>query len=464
MNQPLRVGSASSGRVELAISDAEIRASRMTSQMGTAIGDLQRGRGSVEAAEALLNESSEVLAELTREGRAGAAIDRLDALRGTLATTIQSARRERAIGAVAERRGASEGASIARDVRVAAQTMRRTGDPSAFAGALVRGGSDARMRELSRVSESELRAALANAGVTGDAADRAIDALKSNIALPFQRRVHEQGARRLDQAAARLERAAVGMGPEHAEQLARLQGPQGEELLETLRLVGAEDRAAELAGLLAGGADAEQLRLPLARAMRTLADAVRERATDVARGEGHAALSASPSREMPWAAAEVQQRWGAGGIVEQAIREHTEAANAERASDATIGKYLLIATGFLLGNYGPGGSATVATMGREALEVAAFYGEANDAASDAAAELGTVEAAEQAERRADLAAASAAIAVGTEVLAAGALAKVHHGAPAGRATDAGFAALETLASAAIEEKKHQIEAQVLGSH
>jgi hypothetical protein len=160
----------------------------------------------------------------------------------------------------------------------------------------------------------------------------------------------------------------------------------------------------------------------------------------------------------------VQQRWGAGGIVEQAIREHTEAANAERASDATIGKYLLIATGFLLGNYGPGGSATVATMGREALEVAAFYGEANDAASDAAAELGTVEAAEQAERRADLAAASAAIAVGTEVFAAGALAKVHHGAPAGRATDAGFVALETLASAAIEEKKHQIEAQVLGSH
>jgi hypothetical protein len=458
MNQPLRVGSAPSARVELAISDAEIRASRMTSQMGTAIGDLQRGRGSLEAAEALLNESSEVLAELTREGRAGAAIDRLDALRGTLATTIQSARRDRAIGAVAERRGASEGASIARDVRLAAQTMRRTGDPSAFAGALVRGGSDARMRELSRVSESDLRAALANAGVTGEAADRAIDALKSNIALPFQRRVHEQGARRLDQAAARLERAAVGMGPEHAEQLARLQGPRGEELLATLRLVGAEDQATELAGLLARGADAEQLRLPLARAMRTLADAVRERATDVARGEGHAALSASPSREMPWADAEVQQRWGAGGIVEQAIREHTEAANAERASDATIGKYVLIAAGLLMGMVGAVGASVVASAGREGAEVASFYGDADDAAADAAAQLGTVERAQTTERRAEVGARFAVAAVAAEGLLAFGGAKMH-GPDAGPSL--GLVTAETAGSIGIEAGKHELERRVL---
>lgn len=463
MTETARVGGASSGRVELMISDAEIRASRLTSQVGTTIDELQRGGGSIERADALLNESSEVLAELTREARAGGTIDRLDALRQTLATTVQSARRERAIGAVAERRGTNEGATITRDVRLAAQTMRRTGDPASFAGALVRGGSDARMRELSRVSESDLRAALANAGVTGEAAGRAIDALKSNIALPFQRRVHEQGVRQLDRAAARLERAAVGMGPEHQAQLARLRGPEGHELIATLRLVGADDQAAELSALLERGADTEQLRLPLARAMRTLADVVRARATEIAQGEGGAASSASPSREMPWADAEVQQRWSAGGIVADAIAEHTEAANAERRSDAALGKAILIGMGSLIGVYGATGSANVATAGREILEVAAIRGEANDAAADAAAELGSVERAEREDVRATVAAIGATVAVVTEAGVGSMLGAAHHGAKSGLATDAGFAALEAVVGAEVELRKHAAEGAALGA-
>lgn len=467
MTETARVGGASSGRVELMISDAEIRASRLTSRVGTTIDELQRGGGSIEQAEALLNESSEVLAELTREARAGSTIDRLDALRQTLATTVQSARRERAIGAVAERRGTNEGATITRDVRLAAQTMRRTGDPASFAGALVRGGSDARMRELSRVSESDLRAALANAGVTGEAADRAIDALKSNIALPFQRRVHQQGARRLEQAAARLERAATGIGPEFSEQLARLQSPRGQELIASLRLVGAGDQADELARLVDRGADAEELRLPLARAMRTLADVVRERATDVGQGEGGAALSASPSREMPWADAEVQQRWSAGGIVADAIREHTEAANSERTEDAETGRLILIVANIPVSLMGPGGSVA-ATAGREALEVSAAWGDANDAAADAGAELGSVSRAREEKTRAVIATAGAIGAVTLEAAAAGVLHGVHHnvtegvGPAAKAALDVGFAVAEAGVSTGIEAGKHAFEQAALG--
>jgi hypothetical protein len=429
MGDDLRVGGASTARLELATSDTELRASRLSSRLGTAIGDLQRGRGSLEDAEALLNETSEVLAALTREARAGGTIDRLGALRETLATAVQTERREREVGAVAERRGASGGSELARDVARAAQAMRRSGDPSSFAGILVRGGSDARMRELSRTSESELRAALGRAGVTGENADRAIEALKANIALPFERRVHQQAARRLDQSVERFERASIGMGPELEAQLERLQGPRGDEMLTSLRLVGLDAEADELEAVLRQGGDdvGERLRLPLARAMRGLAEVVRERATNVAQGEGASPLTAGSSREFPWAAAEVEQRWGAGGIVADAIREHVDAANAERAHDTSVGKAILMVAGVVATVTAASSlGGTLNTAAREALEAGSIWEQADDTATDAAAGLESVELAQQAKRRAAVAVMGATGAVVIEGAAGAAVHAAHH--------------------------------------
>ncbi|MEZ4252865.1 MAG: hypothetical protein R3B99_32050 [Polyangiales bacterium] len=468
MGDDLRVGGASSTRLELAISDAEIRASRMTSRLGTANDELQRGGGSIENAEALLNETSELLAELTREARSGGTIDRLSALRETLAATVQNARRERAVGAVAERRGATGGNPLTRDVRVAAQAMRRSGDPSSFAGMLVRGGSDARMRELGRLSESDLRAALSQAGVSNEDADRAIDALKSNIALPFQRRVQQQAVRGLERAAARLERAAVGMGPELEAQLDRLRGPAGGELLESLRLIGADANADELQGLLDSGANAEQLRLPLARAMRSLADVVGARARDAAEGEGATALTAGPSREFPWAADEVRQRWSAGGIVDDAIREHVESSNAERHTDERVGKQILMLSGVLAGGAFSGGGGTIGAAVREGLEVAAIRGEAADAGADAAAELGDLSRAQQQDRRATIATIGAIGAVAAEGALGATLGTAHHDLVHQGAkkplVDAAIMATEAALTVTVELEKHRLESAVAGGH
>ncbi|MCA9612668.1 MAG: hypothetical protein KC586_07905 [Myxococcales bacterium] len=472
MGDDLRVGGASSTRLELAISDAEIRASRMTSRLGTANDELQRGGGSIENAEALLNETSELLAELTREARSGGTIDRLSALRETLAATVQNARRERAVGAVAERRGATGGNPLTRDVRVAAQAMRRSGDPSSFAGLLVRGGSDARMRELGRLSESDLRAALSQAGVSNEDADRAIDALKSNIALPFQRRVQQQAVRGLERAAARLERAAVGMGPELEAQLDRLRGPARGELLESLRLIGADANADELQALLENGANAEQLRLPLARAMRSLADVVGARARDAAEGEGATALTAGPSREFPWAADEVRQRWGleegGGGIVGDAIREHVEASNAERHTDEIVGKAILMFSGVLAGGAFSGGGGTIGAAVREGLEVAAIRGEAADAGADAAAELGDLSRAQQQDRRATIATIGAIGAVAAEGALGATLGTAHHDLVHQGAkkplVDAAIMATEAALTVTVELEKHRLESAVAGGH
>ncbi len=353
----------------------------------------------------------------------------------------------------------------------------RTGNPEDFANAVVGDLSDRHLRALGRLGESDLRASLAEQGITGERADAAIDRVKTKIAGKFQRVVRERGQEALESAAQRL-RAAADPGSADCARVAReLLGENAEDLLQKLDTLGVntrpirhilDNRASYGRGLMSG------LSAQLHGAMNQAAEHVGEQAAEVA-AWGDAALyrDASASRSFPRLAQQVKDRWAMGGIVGAAVNEHvSEARETEAARDHHI-KLFILAAGAVLGvmSGGVGSAMVIAGMSataREGMTVQRAWAESDQTTGRALAGLATADEASHARTSAENTTAISAGAGVLDVALAGRVAMAHHWVRgevregARVAVDVGAALVDGAGAYAIEQGAHFVTAAVNG--
>ncbi len=391
-------------------------AAQVLANTDAVIASVAEGPGRTEVVAALA-ELKQAFANATRDQATAQVFDRSSTRRPTLADAAR------------------------RHVKTGAAAMARTGQPGAFARAVVGNLSARHLRSLGQVSEADLRSALAleDVGPT-EARDAAIDRVEAAIAERFQETVQDRGQRALERRAGQLRDAADGFGrspmdPASARMLGAVLGEENRsELLRQFELMGVNVgplRDAVRSGRADGRGATDALTQILPGVLREAAERLDDSAATVAGWDRSDLRDAVASEAFPEIVEEVKARWAMNGIVGQAVVDHISEARQRVADRENTIKYAMIGAAAVAGILSGGalGAAAAAGIGaalREGREIGGAVERSELSASAATSGVGRTETAEADRRRAVIATMAGVTAAAVDTLFAGLMAAGHH--------------------------------------